>query len=147
MVRLDSDGVNVPGAMAVAAAGGPELAGKAGRMTGRQLRSVGVNFDFAPVMDVNCNPDNPVIGVRSYGDTPEQVGAYGAEMIRGLQENRVLACAKHFPGHGDTDMDSHLSLPRVAKPVERFERMELPPLCPGRGGRGSRRYDGACHFP
>lgn len=128
VIRLDSDGVNVSGAMAIAAAGGPELAGKAGRMTGRQLRSVGVNFDFAPVMDVNCNPDNPVIGVRSYGDTPEQVSAYGTEMIRGLQENRVLACAKHFPGHGDTDMDSHLSLPRVTKPVEQLERMELPPF-------------------
>lgn len=126
--RLRSDGVNVPGAMALAAAGGPELARKAGQVTGRQLRSVGVNFDFAPDMDVNCDPDNPVIGVRSYGDTPDQVSAYGTEMIRGLQENQVLACAKHFPGHGDTNMDSHLSLPCVTKPVEELEKMELPPF-------------------
>jgi len=128
VVRLNSDGVNIPGAMAVAAAGGPELARRAGELTGRQLRSLGVNFDLAPDMDVNCNPDNPLIGVRSYGDTPEQVVAYGTEMIRGLQENRVLACAKHFPGHGDSDMDSHLSLPRVTKPVEQLEKMELLPF-------------------
>lgn len=128
VIRLGSDSANIPGAMAIAAAGGPELARRAGRITGRQLRSVGVNFDFAPDMDVNCNPDNPVIGVRSYGETPEQVIAYGTEMIRGLQENGVLACAKHFPGHGDTNMDSHLSLPRVTKPAQQLERMELPPF-------------------
>lgn len=128
VVRLGGDGVNIPGAMAIAAAGGPELARKAGQMTGRQLRSVGVNFDFAPDMDVNCNPDNPVIGVRSYGDTPERVSAYGTEMILGLQETGVLACAKHFPGHGDTDMDSHVSLPRVAKTLEQLEKMELLPF-------------------
>ncbi len=128
VVRLGEDAVNVPGAMAVAAAGGPELAREAGRMTGRQLRALGVNFDFAPVMDVNCDPANPVIGVRSYGDTPEQVSAYGAEMLLGLQEEGVLACAKHFPGHGDTNTDSHVGLPRVAKPARMLERTELPPF-------------------
>lgn len=128
VTRLGSDGVNIPGAMAVAAAGGPELAYRAGQMTGRQLRALGVNFDFAPDMDVNCNPDNPVIGVRSYGDTPGQVSAYGLEMIRGLQENRVLACAKHFPGYGDVDLDPHLNLPRVVKPVEQMEGMEFLPF-------------------
>lgn len=128
VVRLGDDAVNVPAAMAVAAAGGPELARRAGELTGRQLRSLGVNFDFAPDMDVNCNPDNPAIGVRSYGDTPEQVSAYGTEMIRGLQENRVLACAKHFPGYGDLALDPHLDLPRVAKPMEELEKMEFPPF-------------------
>lgn len=128
VTRLSGDSVNVPGAMAVAAAGGPELARRAGQLTGRQLRSLGVNFDFAPDMDVNCNPDNPVIGVRSYGDTPEQVIAYGAEMLRGLQESRVLACAKHFPGYGDLDLDPHLSLPRVTKPLEQLEKVELLPF-------------------
>ena len=128
VTRLSEDGVNIPGAMAIAAAGAPGLARRAGRLTGRQLRSLGVNFDFAPDVDVNCNPDNPVIGVRSYGDTPEQVIAYGVEMIRGLQESGVLACAKHFPGYGDLDMDPHLSLPRVAKPVDQLEKMELRPF-------------------
>ena len=128
VARLESDGVNIPGAIAVAAAGGPELARQAGQMTGRQLRALGVNFNFAPVMDVNCNPDNPVVGVRSYGDTPEQVSAYGTEMLLGLQEEGVLACAKHFPGHGDVDTDSHVGLPRVEKPAEQVERTELPPF-------------------
>ncbi len=128
VVRLADDAVNIPGAMAMAAAGGPELTRRAGQMTGRQLRAVGVNFDFAPDMDVNCNADNPVIGVRSYGDTPEQVSAYGAEMLRGLQEEGVLACAKHFPGHGDTSTDSHVGLPVVTKPAERLRRTELPPF-------------------
>ena len=128
VVRLESDGVNIPGAMAIAAAGGPDLARQAGRMTGRQLRALGVNFDFAPDMDVNCDPENPVIGVRSYGDTPEQVSAYGTEMLLGLQEEGVLACAKHFPGHGDSDTDSHTDLPRVTKPAEELERVELIPF-------------------
>lgn len=128
VIRLGDDGVNIPGAMAIAAAGGPETARRAGQMTGKQLRAVGVNFDFAPDMDVNCNPDNPVIGVRSYGDTSKQVADYGVEMIRGLQENHVLGCAKHFPGHGDTNMDSHLSLPSVGKSVEELEKMELYPF-------------------
>lgn len=128
VIRLGGDGVNIPAAMAVAAAGGPELARRAGQLTGRQLRALGVNFDFAPDVDVNCNPDNPVIGVRSYGDTPEQVIAYGTEMIRGLQENRVLACAKHFPGYGDVDLDPHFSLPRVTKPLEELEKMEFLPF-------------------
>ncbi len=128
VIRLAEDGVNIPAAMALAAAGGEKEVLEAGRMTGRQLRAVGVNFDFAPDMDINCNPDNPVIGVRSYGDTPQQVSACGSAMIRGLQENGVLGCAKHFPGHGDTNMDSHLSLPCVDKTAEELERMEILPF-------------------
>lgn len=128
VTRLTNDMINIPGAMAIAAAGGPEEAYTAGRMTGRQLRAVGVNFDFAPVMDINCNQDNPVIGVRSYGDTPEQVTAYGTAMLRGLQEEGVLACAKHFPGHGDTNLDSHRSLPCVDKPAEALRQMEFVPF-------------------
>ncbi len=128
VTRLGADGVNVPGGMAIAAGSSSEGAYLAGRMTGRQLRAVGINFDFAPDLDVNCNPDNPVIGVRSYGDTPEQVTKYGLEMMRGLQDENILACAKHFPGHGDTNLDSHLSLPCVDKPVEELERMEMYPF-------------------
>ncbi len=128
VARLAEDGVNVPGAMAIASAGGPALAYEAGQITARQLRSLGITFDLAPCMDINCNPDNPVIGVRSYGDTPEQVGAYGTQMIRGLQENHVLACAKHFPGHGDTDLDTHFCLPRITLSLEELRRRELLPF-------------------
>lgn len=126
--RLGSDAAAVPGAMCVASTGNPRNAYVAGCITGRELRALGVNFDLAPVMDVNSNPQNPVIGVRSYGDTPETVSRYGVEMIRGLRDGGVLSCAKHFPGHGDTAQDSHLSLPRVDKTLEELERCELAPF-------------------
>ena len=77
-----------------------------------QLRPLGINWDFAPVLDVNNNPKNPVIGDRSYGDDPQQVAAMGIAALRGFQEDGgILACGKHFPGHGDTDTDSHFALP------------------------------------
>ncbi|MEG0493287.1 MAG: beta-N-acetylhexosaminidase [Clostridia bacterium] len=118
----------VPSAMAIAATGDPHNAYLAGKITGTELAALGVNFDLAPDMDVNSNPQNPVIGVRSYGDTPQTVCAYGTEMIRGLQEGGVLATAKHFPGHGDTAVDSHLSLPMVDKSEAELEALELLPF-------------------
>ncbi|MDO5299342.1 MAG: beta-N-acetylhexosaminidase [Clostridia bacterium] len=126
--RLKRDCAVAPSAMAVAAAGTPEGAEQAGRITGEELASLGVNFDLAPVLDVNSNPDNPVIGARSYGDTPEAVCAYGTAMIRGLRGGGVFSCAKHFPGHGDTAMDSHLGLPRVDKSLAVLESCELVPF-------------------
>lgn len=128
IVRFSDDAVNVPGAMAIAATKNPANAFLAGQLTGRQLYSLGINFDLAPVMDINCNPDNPVIGIRSYGDKPDCVSEYAMEMARGLLSEGVLACAKHFPGHGDTGQDSHLSLPVVNKPFEELEKMELVPF-------------------
>lgn len=128
IVRLPQEAVNGPGAMALAATGDSENAYLAGQLTGRQLAAVGVNFDLAPVLDINCNPDNPVIGVRSYGDTPRQVASYGLAMMRGLLSQDVVPCVKHFPGHGDTREDSHLSLPVVDKPEEELWRMELAPF-------------------
>lgn len=128
IVRLTEDCINVPGAMAIAATGERANARLAGRITGRELHALGINFDLAPSMDVNCNPDNPVIGIRSYGDTPQQVGEYAMEMVKGLMEEQVLACAKHFPGHGDTAQDSHLSLPKVDKSREELLQMELAPF-------------------
>ena len=110
VTRLPGDAVNVPGAMAIAATGDPENAYRAGLLTGRELRALGVNFDLAPSVDVNSNPENPVIGARSYGDTPQEVSRYANRMIRGLLDGGVLCSAKHFPGHGDTDTDSHLAL-------------------------------------
>lgn len=128
IVRLPEEAVNAPGAMALAAAGDPENAYLAGQLTGRQLASLGVNFNLAPVLDINCNPDNPVIGVRSYGDTPKQVAEYGLAAMRGLLSQGIVPCVKHFPGHGDTQEDSHLSLPVVDKSEEELWRMELAPF-------------------
>ena len=111
VTRLPESCINVPGSMALAATGDPETTYLAGKLTGEELRSLGVNFNLAPSVDVNCNPANPIIGVRSYGDTPATVAKYAAGMIRGLQDGGVLCLAKHFPGHGDTSLDSHLTLP------------------------------------
>ena len=128
VTRLREDGVNVPGAMALGATRDPENAYKAGVLIGKELRALGPNFNFAPTVDVNSNPNNPVIGVRSYGDDAETVGKFAANAVRGLMEGGILCTAKHFPGHGDTDMDSHLSLPCVDKPLEELERVELVPF-------------------
>ena len=114
--RLKGDCALAPSAMGVAATGDPVNAHRAGEITGRELRALGVNFDLAPVMDVNSNPRNPVIGARSYGARPEDVCDYGTAMIRGLQAGGVRCCAKHFPGHGDTAVDSHLGLPGWTRP-------------------------------
>jgi len=128
VTRLPNDCAIVPTAMALAATGKPENAYDAGVITGRELMAMGVNFNFAPVMDVNSNPANPVIGARSYGDDPHLVAAFGSSMIRGLQHSGVLSCAKHFPGHGDTAVDSHLGLPQVDKTLDELEACELIPF-------------------
>lgn len=128
VTRLGQDAVNMPGAMAIAATGKIENAYWAGKITGEQLRSFDVNFNLAPTVDVNSNMDNPVIGVRSFGDKPERVAEYAVAMTKGLLDGGVLACAKHFPGHGDTNVDSHLGLPLVDKGLEELEQCELVPF-------------------
>ncbi|TNJ66744.1 beta-N-acetylhexosaminidase [Paenibacillus hemerocallicola] len=129
MVARLTDGVALmPGNMAIAAGGEPQAAYEAARVTGEELRALGINLNYAPVLDVNVNPGNPVIGVRSYGESPELVGEYGVRAIRGLQEAGVTATAKHFPGHGDTDVDSHLDLPTIAHGRERIYGIELAPF-------------------
>ncbi len=96
---------------------------------GRELKELGFNWDFAPVLDVDNNPANPVIGDRAYSTDPERVAALGAQAVRGLQEDAgLLACGKHFPGHGDTDTDSHLALPRIPHDRARLERVEMVPF-------------------
>ena len=127
VTRLSDDMVNTPGAMALAAAGG-DAPYRAGLITARELRSCGVNFNLAPVLDVNSNPANPVIGVRSFGDEPERAAALALEFMRGTLEGGVLACGKHFPGHGDTAVDSHLGLPVVEKDRQALEACELRPF-------------------
>lgn len=126
--RLPEDAVDVPGAMALAATGDPENARLASKITIRQLRGLGANFNMAPVLDVNSNPANPVIGVRSFGDDPERVAAFGCASIAPYENSGVLCCLKHFPGHGDTAVDSHLGLPRVDKTEEELEQLELIPF-------------------
>lgn len=113
VTRLSKDCTNVPSAMALAATDDERLAHRAGLLTATELRALGVNVDFAPSLDVNSNPDNPVIGVRSFSDDPKQVTRFGLAMIEGLQEGGVMAVGKHFPGHGDTHLDSHVALPVV----------------------------------
>ena len=126
--RLPEDAAAIPSAMAIAATGNVQNAYDAGLLTGRELNALGINFNLAPDMDINSNPRNPVIGVRSFSDTPETVSAYGTHMIRGLVDAGILCTAKHFPGHGDTAVDSHLNLPCVDKSLEELKACELKPF-------------------
>lgn len=96
---------------------------------GKELKSVGINWNFAPVLDVNNNPDNPVIGNRSYGADPVLVAEMGVAAVRAFQEDaEILACGKHFPGHGDTNVDSHKSLPKISHGPDRLDKIELVPF-------------------
>ena len=104
------------------------LAERYGRCTGRDARAIGLNWVLGPVCDVNNNPANPVINVRAWGETPASASALAAAFTRGVQDEGVLACAKHFPGHGDTSSDSHLELPLISHSRERLEAVELPPF-------------------
>ncbi len=105
-----------------------ELVERAATVTARELTAVGINFNFAPVLDVDSNPANPIIGDRAYGGTPELVSAVARRVIDIYQRHGLLACGKHFPGHGDTDTDSHSELPRVRRDRESLEDIELPPF-------------------
>jgi beta-N-acetylhexosaminidase len=106
----------------------PDLTSEAGRLVGRELCSLGFTVDCAPVLDVDTNPDSPVIGDRSYGGTPAEVVRHGLAFGRGLREGGVHPCAKHFPGHGDAALDSHRSLPRVEHGRDRLEAVEMEPF-------------------
>ena len=117
-----------PSAMATGATGDPENAYRMATAMAAEMRAVGINVDFAPDLDVNNNPSNPVIGTRSFGSDPAKVAEYGIAFARGLQENGVLAFGKHFPGHGDTGVDSHFDLPRVSHDRARLDEIELFPF-------------------
>jgi beta-N-acetylhexosaminidase len=118
----------LPSAMALGASGDPALAAEAGRVAGEELRAMGIHLNFAPVLDVNNNPANPVIGARSFGASPALVAAMGTGYMAGLQAAGVGAVAKHFPGHGDVTIDSHLALPRVDHAVDHLTAVELAPF-------------------
>jgi beta-N-acetylhexosaminidase len=126
--RLPSDFTIFPPAATVAQSGSTELAYQAAAVTAKELRSVGINMNMAPVLDIHTNPANPIIGNRAFGTAPEQVCKMGAATIAGLHDHRVLACGKHFPGHGDTSTDSHLELPTVHASRKRLEEIELQPF-------------------
>jgi beta-glucosidase-like glycosyl hydrolase len=120
-----------PRNMAFGAAGDAQLAYDAGKVTAIESRAIGVQVNFAPVVDVNNNPRNPVINTRSYGEDPALVARLGSAYVRGLQDGGMIATLKHFPGHGDTDVDSHLGLPIVKDPRESLEATEFPPFKAG----------------
>jgi beta-glucosidase-like glycosyl hydrolase/CubicO group peptidase (beta-lactamase class C family) len=122
------EGTHFPSAMAVAAAGRPEDAYEIGWITALESRAIGVNWIFAPVADVNVNPENPIINIRSFGEDSAEVGQFVAAFVRGVEENGALATAKHFPGHGDVIRDSHLELPMLLADRQRLESVEWVPF-------------------
>ncbi|GIO43746.1 glycoside hydrolase family 3 N-terminal domain-containing protein [Paenibacillus apis] len=128
VVKRIPGGTNLPGQMALGAAGDTVLTEAAGRLTGEELRALGLNINFAPVLDINSNPDNPIIGMRSFGSDAELVSQLGAATIKGLRQSGVIAAVKHFPGHGDTSVDSHLGLPVLTHDRERLDAVELKPF-------------------
>ena len=121
-------GTDFPGNMALGATRSKEHAYSAGRIMGSEIKAIGANINFAPVLDVNSNPLNPVIGDRSFGEDPDMVSELGTAYIKGLRDEGVIATGKHFPGHGDTSVDSHTGLPVVAYDAETLKEVHLKPF-------------------
>jgi beta-N-acetylhexosaminidase len=134
VARLGPPVLELPPMRVLGAIDDVALTERAGRLLGRQLRALGFTMDLAPVLDVNTNPYNPVIGDRSFGDEVDRVIRHALAFAAGLESpGGVLACGKHFPGHGDTDIDSHLALPRLGHARDRLDRVELAPFRAARG--------------
>nr|WP_270878471.1 beta-N-acetylhexosaminidase [Paenibacillus aestuarii] len=126
--RIEKGATLLPGNMALGATFAPAGVYAGAKVMGKELRQMGINMNFAPCLDINNNRLNPVIGVRSYGETAELVGEMGTHAVNGLQETGVIATVKHFPGHGDTAEDSHHDLPVVPHSMERLMELELAPF-------------------
>ena len=126
--RLRAPFPELPPFRSFGASGRKQAAWAAGELLAKALRAIGFHQDFAPVLDVDSNPDNPIIGDRALGSDPSLVARLGAAFIDGMQENGLAACGKHFPGHGDTDLDSHLALPRLPHERARLDEIELVPF-------------------
>ncbi len=126
--RFGESATTFPGNMALGAIGSPEVAYEVALATGRELKALGITMNLAPVLDVNNNPANPVIGVRSFGEDPYAVARLGVAMVKGYRAAGVINNLKHFPGHGDTAVDSHLALPTIPYTLERLETLELIPF-------------------
>jgi beta-N-acetylhexosaminidase len=132
IVQRLGDGATIfPGNMALGAIGSEDIAYKVAVATGKELKTLGINMNLAPVVDVNNNPYNPVIGVRSFGEDPSLVARLGDAMVKGYRAAGIISCLKHFPGHGDTAIDSHLSLPVIPYELQRLETLELIPFRSG----------------
>lgn len=127
VVRL-SDGVHFPGAMALGATKDLKLIEQVAQAKGQELKAVGINFNLAPVLDVNNNDANPVIGVRAFSDKPQEVAKFGVAFMRGLQKAGIISCGKHFPGHGDTALDSHDIMPVIKHDLPHLRIGELIPF-------------------
>lgn len=126
-MRMDSV-TGLPRQMMLGAVQDPDLIYQYGRIVGEQCRRIGIQVNYAPVVDINNNPDNPVINDRSFGEDKYKVARYGLQYMRGLQDAGVMACAKHFPGHGDVSVDSHVDLPVINKTRKQLDTLELYPF-------------------
>ncbi len=128
VARLRAGFTRLPPFRALGDAGDAELAREVGRLVGSELRAVGIDWNFAPVLDVDTNPENPVIGARALGSDPERVGSIAVAFAAGMLDAGVAPCGKHFPGHGDTRQDSHHELPRLPHSLARLDAVELVPF-------------------
>lgn len=129
VARIDHKRVSrIPGNMALGATGNPDYSYEVSRVSAEELLQLGINMNFAPCLDVNNNARNPVIGVRSFGEDPERVAEHGVAVIKAFQEKGLSAAAKHFPGHGDTNVDSHMGLATVEHDLDRLQQVELKPF-------------------
>jgi beta-N-acetylhexosaminidase len=137
LIAIDQEGGSVtrihsatemPGNMALGAINNVLVTSQASQILATELDALGFNFMFSPVLDVNSNPQNPIVGVRSFGKDPELVARHGVAYCDGLNRENMIACGKHFPGHGDTDVDSHHDLPLIRKSLSEFEQVDLVPF-------------------
>ncbi|MGP4081485.1 glycoside hydrolase family 3 protein [Pseudalkalibacillus sp. R45] len=128
VARVTEPATVFPGNMALGATRSTDYARQSSEIMGMELKSLGINMDLAPVLDVNMNPENPVIGVRSFSENPDLVAAMGAAQVTGYQNEDVMATAKHFPGHGDTNVDSHYGLPIINHDLETLHEVDLKPF-------------------
>ena len=128
VARLKAPFTAWPPMAALGRSGDAALASRFAAALAAELKAVGITLDYAPVLDIHTNPKNPIIGDRALGEDAETVATLGAAVVRGLQENGIAACGKHFPGHGDTSVDSHLELPLIEHPPDRIRRVECVPF-------------------
>ena len=128
IVKLPGDLQQIPSHLEIGAKNNSEFAFAIGQMLGKMVKAYGFNMNFAPVLDVNSNPDNPVIGDRSFGDEPVKVSRLGIETMKGIRSEQIISVIKHFPGHGDTAVDSHFELPVVKKSIDELRNLELIPF-------------------
>ena len=126
--RLSEEIKKLPAAMRVGEQDNPDVSFEFGKLLSQQVKLYGFNLNFAPVLDINSNPNNPVIGERSFGNTAEMVSQHGIKVMEGIQSKNIIPVIKHFPGHGDTDTDSHFELPQVDKNLPELESQELIPF-------------------